>query len=126
MPTYKEGNIVKVTAPKEFADKVRTEQDQYIIDAELAKMKFNLTQRENKQMFEQWNQIKQESEQRLRRIEQISQIQRRNKEQAGVGRQQQKRIIIQPITNITEPNSSDPSIVMRNLEFMRKVINGSG
>lgn len=122
MPTYRNGDSVKVTAPKEFTDKVRAEQDKFIVDTEISKMKFNLSSRENKQMFERWNQIKQESSQRLQRIEQLSQIQRRNKEQR---RQQFQKQQDQQRPNITiEPNSSDPSTVMRNLEFIRKVVNG--
>ena len=98
-------------------------------------MKFNLSSRENKEMFDQWNQIKLESERRLQRIEQLSHIQRRNKEERHLQLQrhqqqqrreqtdQQPRRRPTPIT--TEPNSlSDPSTVIRNLEFIRKVVNG--
>ena len=132
MPTYRNGDSIKVTAPKEFTDQVRAKQDEFIVDAKLANMKFNLPSSEARMMFEQWNQMKREADQRLQRAQQLS-SQREQKDKERQHQQQLRRYHQQqqlqqkpPI----EPNNSsnivdNKEVVRRNLEFIRKVVNGS-
>jgi hypothetical protein len=129
MPTFKQGDQIKVVAPKEFTDKVRAEHDKYILDSELAKMKFNLSSRETKELFAQWNQIKQETWQRLQRIEQLSQRQEKmNKEQQLRHHQQQLQQEQQHKQNLTtESNSANTQkdVIIKNLNMMKRVVSGS-
>ncbi len=122
MPTYRNGNFVKVTAPKTFTDSVKAAEAPAIIDAKLANMKFNLDKNQYDQLFNQWNRMKQESSQRLQKIEQYNNNKYQEQKQKQLRHQQQyrKQQEQQPIN--TEPNPSSTSTVIRNLEFMRKVV----
>jgi hypothetical protein len=85
MPTiYRNGDSVKVTAPKEFIDRITNAEAAAIADAKVANMKLNLSSKEYKEMFSEWERLKQESSQRLQRIEQqqlsLSQHKQRNQQ----------------------------------------------
>ena len=103
MPTYRNGDSIKVTAPKEFTDQVRAKQDEFIVDAKLANMKFNLPSSEARMMFEQWNQMKREADQRLQRAQQLS-SQREQKD-----KERQHQAAIKKISSTTAVTTETPN-----------------
>jgi hypothetical protein len=130
MPTYRNGDQIKVVAPKEFTDRVKAAEAAAIIDSEIAKMKFNLSSRETKEIFHQWAQIKQETAQRLQRIDQHNQHHQEQQLRRESSRNQQlqrQRQLEKPTTesNNNTAATTNKEVVIRNLNMMKKLVSGS-
>jgi hypothetical protein len=124
MPTiYRNGDsVIKVTAPKEFTDRITNAESEAIAAARVAKMKLNLSSNEYHEAFREWERLKQESAQRLQRIEQQQlshqrQRQPQNRKEAVVIPSRSSRTIV---ANKTENNSSN-EVVIRNLKLMKQI-----
>ena len=123
MPTYKNGEQIKVVASDDFIAKNRVAQDEFIVDTEISKMKLNLSSKEYREMFGQWERLKQESSQRLQRIEQLSLSHQRQQYQKNSQRRQN------PVSVVVEPNSSrnnntnktESSNVLKHLKLMKRI-----
>jgi hypothetical protein len=118
--------VVKVVPPKEFIDQVRAAEAAVIVEARLNKMKFNLSKKDYDKMFDQWNQIRQETAQRLQRIEQYhnkyqEQQLRRSQQLQQKQHHHQQRQLEKPTESSTKKD-----VVIRNLEMMKRVVSGSG
>ena len=91
-------------------------------------MKFNLNKSQYAELFDQWNKIKQESSQRLKRVEQLSNSSSRHRQQQLQQQSkphQPQRQLEKPTTESTNNTADNKDVVIRNLNMMKKVISGS-
>jgi hypothetical protein len=137
MPTYKKGEVTITKPPQDFIDRVareeaealaeaRVAQDEVIVADKISKMQFNLKSDEYREMFAQWERLKQESSQRLQRIEQqqlslSQQHKQRNQQLQSQMRMQQRTTESSRNINNNNTDNTESSNVLKHLKLMKRI-----